>query len=308
MRSGSNLEKVLAAGHFAVTAECGPPKGSDLAVVRTKADYLRGKVDAANITDNQTGVVRMSSIATGALLAPLGVEPVAQMTCRDRNRIGMQSDIFGLSALGIRNLLCLTGDHPSFGTQKGAKKVFDIDSTQLISMVKRLRDEKKTLGSEETILGEIPVFIGAGVNPFARPYEFRAVQLRKKVDAGADFIQTQGVFDMKLFREFMKAVCDLGIPQRCKILAGVLPLKSLGMTKYMAEKVPGVVIPEQLMKRMASVPKEKAGEKGIRICLETIEELRTMEGIAGIHLMAIEWEQRVAEILERAKLLPRPIV
>ncbi len=306
MKSGSNLERVLESGAFAVTAECGPPKGNDVSIVRKKLEYLKGRVDAANVTDNQTAVVRMSSIAASALLAQLGVEPVVQMTCRDRNRIAMQSDLFGASALGLRNMLCLSGDHVSFGSQPGAKKVFDVDSTQLLSMIKGLRDGKKTLGSDETIQGECPVYIGAAANPFARPIEFRALLLKKKVEAGADFVQTQGVFDLGLFRDWMKSVRDLGLATRCRILAGVIPLKSLGMTRYMAQNVPGVVIPKEILDRMAGVPKEKASEEGIRICLETIQALREIEGVSGIHIMAIEWEQKVPEIVQRAGLLPRP--
>jgi methylenetetrahydrofolate reductase (NADPH) len=307
MKSGSNLERVLESGAFAVTAECGPPKGNDVSVLRKKAEFLKGRVDAANVTDNQTAVVRMSSIAASALLLQLGIEPVMQMVCRDRNRIAMQSDLFGASALGLRNLLCLSGDHVCFGSQPGAKKVFDIDSTQLVSMARRLRDEKKTLGSEEPTQGNLPVFIGAGANPFAKPLEFRALLLKKKVEAGADFVQTQGVFDLELFRNWMKGVRDLGLHTRCRIMAGVIPLKSLGMTRYMAQNVPGVAIPEEILKRMAGVPKEKASEEGIRICLETIQALREIEGVSGIHIMAIEWEQKVPEIVERAGLLPRPL-
>ena len=308
MKSGSNLEKVLLAGHFAVTAELGPPAGVDLELVRKKAELLRGAVDAVNVTDNQTAVVRMSSVAVSALLVQAGIEPVMQMVCRDRNRIAMQSDIFGASALGIRNLTCLSGDHQSFGNQGGARKVFDIDSVQLVAMVKRMRDERRLMGSDEEIAGTVPMFIGAAANPFAKPYEFRALRLGKKVEAGADFVQTQCVFDVKLFAEWMKAARDLGLHTRCRILAGITPLKSAGMTRYMAEKVPGMRIPEEIMKRMAGAPKGKGSEVGLAICDEIIEQLRQIEGLAGIHIMAIEWEQKVREIVERAKLLPRPTV
>jgi methylenetetrahydrofolate reductase (NADPH) len=306
MKSDSNLEKVLTAGHFAVTAELGPPVGTDVELVHKKAELLRGAVDAVNVTDNQTAVVRMGSLAVSALLVREGIEPVMQMVCRDRNRIAMQSDIFGASALGIRNLTCLSGDHQSFGNQASAKKVFDLDSVQLISLVKRLRDEKRILGGEEEIAGGVPMFIGAAANPFARPYEFRALRLAKKVEAGADYVQTQCVFDVKMFAEWMKAVRDLGLHTRCRILAGVTPLKSAGMTRYMAEKVPGIIIPPEIVKRMADAPKGKGGETGLAICQEIIGELRAIEGVAGIHLMAIEWEQKVREIVDRAGLLPRP--
>ena len=228
MKSGSNLEKVLTAGHFAVTAELGPPAGSDVEFVHAKAELLRGAVDAVNVTDNQTAVVRMSSAAACAILVQMGIEPVMQMVCRDRNRIAMQSDIFGAAALGIRNLTCLTGDHQAFGNQSGAKKVYDVDSVQLVSIVKRMRDERRILGSDEEITGTVPMFIGAAANPFAKPYEFRALRLAKKVEAGADYVQTQCVYDVAMFAEWMKAVRELGVHTRCRILAGVTPLKSAG--------------------------------------------------------------------------------
>jgi methylenetetrahydrofolate reductase (NADPH) len=263
-------------------------------------------VDAVNVTDNQTAVVRMSSVAVSALLVQMGIEPVMQMVCRDRNRIAMQSDIFGAAALGIRNLTCLTGDHQEFGNQAGAKKVYDIDSVQLVAMVKRMRDERRILGSDEEIAGAVPLLIGAAANPFAKPYEFRALRLAKKVQAGADYVQTQCVFDVAMFVEWMKAVRDLGVHTKCRILAGVTPLKSAGMARYMSENVPGVVIPETIVKRMNDAPRGKGAETGLAICAEIIEQLRGIEGVAGIHIMAIEWEQKVREIVQTAKLLPRP--
>jgi methylenetetrahydrofolate reductase (NADPH) len=308
MKADSNLEKILEKGEFAVTGELGPPKGNDVEIIKKKAQFLKGNVDAVNITDNQTAVVRMSSIAASKILLDLGVEPVMQMVVRDRNRIAIQSDILGATALGLKNMLCLSGDHQTFGNQPDAKNVFDIDSIQLIGLVKRLRDEKKLLGSDDTIEGDVGLFIGAAENPFAEPFEFRPVRLKKKVAAGVNFIQTQCIYDMKIFKEFMKAVCDLGLDQKVHILAGVTPLKSAGMTKYMANNVPGVIIPDEIIKRMTGVPKEKAAEEGIKICVEQIQELRGIKGVHGIHLMAIEWESRVPEIVSQAKLLPRPVV
>jgi methylenetetrahydrofolate reductase (NADPH) len=308
MKSGSNLERVLAAGHFAVTAELGPPAGTDVEYIRKKAELLRGAVDAVNVTDNQTAIVRMSSAAVSALLVQMGVEPVMQMVCRDRNRIAAQSDILGAVALGVRNLTCLTGDHQAWGNQAGAKKVFDIDSVQLVAIVKRMRDEHRLLGSEEDLLGEVPMLIGAAANPFAKPYEFRALRLAKKVEAGADYVQTQCVFDVPKFAEWMKAVRDLGVHKKCHILAGVIPLKSAGMTRYMVENVPGVVIPDWIVRRMSDAPKGKGAETGLAICAEIIQELRGIEGVAGIHVMAIEWEQKVREIVQAAGLLPRPVL
>jgi methylenetetrahydrofolate reductase (NADPH) len=306
MKSGSNLEKVLDSGKFAVTAELGPPKGNDIEVIKKKADILKDKADAVNITDNQTAVVRMSSIGAGALLVQMGMEPVIQMVCRDRNRIAMQSDILGATALGIKNVLCLSGDHQCFGTQPDSRNVFDIDSIQFVSTLKRMRNEKRLLDSDEELQGDVSVFIGAASNPFAEPYDFRPFRLKKKVEAGADFIQTQCIYDMKMFREFMKKVCDMGLHEKCYILAGIVPLKSGGMAKYMAKNVSGVIIPDEIIKRMTSAPKGKGGEEGIKICCEQIQELQEIEGVHGIHLMAIEWEHKVPEIMERAGLLPRP--
>jgi methylenetetrahydrofolate reductase (NADPH) len=306
MKSGSNLEKLLAAGEFVVTGELGPPQGNDPGVVKKKAALLKGNVDAFNITDNQTSVVRMSSIATAALVVQLGLEPVMQMVCRDRNRIAMQSDIIGANALGIKNMLCLSGDHQTFGNQPYCKNVYDIDSIQLIGAVKRMRDENKILDVDKEMDGTISMFIGAAENPFAEPYEFRPYRLKKKVEAGVDFIQTQCIYDMKIFREWMKKVVDLGLHERCHILAGITPLKSGGMTRYMATNVSGVIIPDEIINRMTGAPKGKAAEEGIAICCEQIEEIRGIEGVHGIHLMAIEWEHMVGEIVGRAKLLPRP--
>ncbi len=307
MKSGSNLEKLLNAGEFVVTGELGPPKGNDIEVIRKKAELLKGNVDAFNITDNQTAVVRMSSIGAAALVAQMGGEPIMQMVCRDRNRIAMQSDIIGATALGIKNMLCLSGDHQTFGNQEFCKNVFDIDSIQLLNVVKRMRDENKILDVDEEMEGDIKMFIGAAANPFAEPYEFRPYRLKKKVDAGVDFIQTQCIYDMEMFKEWMKVVRDLGLHEKCYILAGVTPLKSGGMTRYMANNVAGIIIPDEIINRMVNAPKGKGAEEGIKICCEQIEELREIEGVHGIHLMAIEWEHRVAEIVERAKLLPRPV-
>jgi methylenetetrahydrofolate reductase (NADPH) len=307
MKSGSNLERVLAGRHFAVTAELGPPKGTDISVIKRKAEFLKGMADAINITDCQNAIVRMSSIASAALLIQMGIEPVMQMTCRDRNRIAMQSDILGASALGIKNMLSISGDHHSFGNQKNSKKVYDIDSIQLIGLVKRLRDENKMLGDEDIIQGDLPMFIGAAVNPFAPPVEFRTLHFKKKIDAGADFIQTQGIFDIKRFSEWMKTICDMGLDKKCGILAGLIPLKSPVMAKYLTENIPGITIPDYIIKRLGNVPKDKAADEGISILCESIEQLREMKGIAGIHIMAIEWEHKIPEIMERAKLLPRPV-
>ncbi len=305
MKAGSNLEKILTSGSFAVTGELGPPKGADVSVIERKANLLRGNVDAINVTDNQTAIVRMSSIAVGAILQRMGLEPTMQMVCRDRNRIAMQSDIFGAYALGIRNILCLSGDHQKFGNHPTAKNVFDLDSIQLIQAVKCMRDEHKVLGGDE-IEGPPAMFIGAAANPFADPFEYRVIRLAKKVSAGVDFIQTQCIYDMGKFEQFMQMVRDRGLHEKIHILAGVTPLKSAGMAKYMKEKVAGMEVPDEIIVRMKAAGKEKAKDEGINICVEQIQRLQQIQGVHGIHLMAIEWEDAVHTIVERAGLLPRP--
>ena len=305
MKAGSNLEKILSSGGFAVTGELGPPKGADVSVIERKASLLKGNVDAINVTDNQTAIVRMSSIAVGAILQRMGLEATMQMVCRDRNRIAIQSDIFGAYGLGIRNILCLSGDHQKFGNHPTAKNVFDLDSIQLIQTVKLMRDEHKVLGGDE-IEGVPAMFIGAAANPFADPFEFRVIRLAKKVAAGVDFIQTQCIYDMDKFERFMQMVRDRGLHEKVHILAGVTPLKSVGMARYMKEKVAGMEVPDEIIARMKSAGKEKAREEGLNICVEQIQRLRKIEGVHGIHLMAIEWEDAVHSIVERAGLLPRP--
>ena len=318
-KSGSNLEKLLRAGHFVVTAEIGPPQSADPEVIRRKARLLKGVVDAANITDNQTAIVRMSSIASAVLAMQEGVEPIVQMTCRDRNRLAMQSDLLGAYALGARNLLCLTGDHQSFGNHPTAKNVHDLDSIQFIRMVRDMRDEGRFQCGDE-IKGVRPrFFIGAAENPFGDPFDFRPYRLAKKIAAGVDFIQTQIILDVPRFREFMKRVVDMGLHEKVYILAGIGPLKSAGAARYMRDKVPGMRVRDEYVERMeaavAGIPKEdkkarkEAWEReGIRIAIEQIQELREIPGVAGVHIMAIEWEEAVRPIVEGAGLLPRPVV
>ncbi len=307
LKSGSNLEKVLKAGHFAFTGECGPPKGANVEHLKEKVAHLKGVVDAVNVTDNQTAVVRMSSWAAGTIMLQEGVEPNFQMVVRDRNRLAIMSDILGVSAMGIRNMLCLSGDHQRFGNHPQSKNVYDIDSMQLIALVKKMRDQGLFMNDEEI---DVPprLFVGAAANPFAEPYEFRPYRLAKKVEAGADFIQTQCIYNMERFRDFMKKVVDMGVHEKCAILAGVTPMKSVGMAKYMSKMVPGMDVPDELIQRLQGAGKGKVAEEGIRFALEQIQEFREMEGVAGVHLMAIEWEHRVPEIAERAGMLPRPRV
>jgi methylenetetrahydrofolate reductase (NADPH) len=307
LKSGSNLEKVLQAGHFAFTGECGPPKGANVEHLKEKISHLKGMVDAVNVTDNQTAVVRMSSWAACTIMLQEGVEPNFQMVCRDRNRLAIQSDILGAYAMGIRNMLCLSGDHQRFGNHPEAKNVYDIDSMQLIALVKQMRDQGRFLNGEDI---DVPpkLFIGAASNPFADPFEFRVYRLAKKIEAGADFIQTQCIYNMDKFRKFMKMAVDMGLHEKCYILAGITPMKSVGMAQYMAKMVPGMDVPESLISRLRGAGKGKVAEEGIKFALEQIEEFKGMEGVAGVHLMAIEWEHKVPEIAERAGVIPRPIV
>jgi len=307
MKSESNLERVLAAGHFAVTAECGPPRGADPDIVRKKAAFVKGNVDACNVTDNQTSVVRMSSLAGCMLLKEQGLDPLIQMVVRDRNRIALQSDLLGASALGVRNLLCLSGDHQKFGDDPQAKNVFDIDSMQLIHLAKTMRDEG-IFPSGKALEGAPKFFIGCAVNPFADPFEIRVPRFKLKVEAGADFVQTQCIYNMDKFRKYMELAKKEGLHEKAKILAGVTPLKSAGMAKFMRKMVAGIDIPDEVVDRISAEPKEKQAAKGIEMCIEQIQELKEMEGIAGVHVMAIEWEEKLEEIIGGAGLLPRPTV
>jgi methylenetetrahydrofolate reductase (NADPH) len=305
MKSGSNLERILESGQFAVTAECGPPKGTSPNVIKKKGELLKFCCDALNVTDNQTAIVRMSSLSGCVLLKEAGIEPVLQMVVRDRNRLALQADLLGAVALDIRNVLCLSGDHQRFGNHPTAKGVYDIDSIQFLQMVKKMRDENQFINGEE-ISGDAPLYIGAAANPFADPFEFRVTRLAKKVNAGADFIQTQGIFDMPKFVEWMQMVRDRGLDQKTHILAGLIPMKSVGMARYMANNVSGLSLPKELVDRMADAKDPK--EEGIRICLELIEELKEVEGVHGIHIMAVAWEDIVPRIVEEAGLMPRPVM
>ncbi len=304
--SGSNLEKVLKSGHFAFTGELGPPRGTDIEEVKEKARFLKGNVDSVNITDNQTAVVRMSSWAASLIAIQEGLEPNYQMVCRDRNRLAMQADILGGSALGIRNMLCLSGDHQQFGDHPDAMGVFDIDSTQLIAMVKQMRDEGRFLSGTE-IHQPPKMFIGAASNPFADPFEWRVHRLAKKIEAGADFIQTQCIYNMPKFREFIRIANEEGLTEKVFILAGVTPMKSVGMARYMKGKVPGMDVPDEIINRLKGVEKDKVAQEGINIACEQIEEFKEMKGVHGVHMMAIEWEHMVPQIAEQAKVLPRPV-
>ncbi|MAG15244.1 MAG: 5,10-methylenetetrahydrofolate reductase [Dehalococcoidales bacterium] len=305
MKAGTNLEKVLESGKFTVTAEAGPPKGTSVASVQKKGELLRHCCDAVNVTDNQTAIVRMSSLTGCLILKQQGIDPVMQMVVRDRNRLAIQSDLLGAVALGVGNVLCLSGDHQKFGNHPGAKGVFDIDSIQLIQTLKMMRDEKKFLSGED-INGEVPLFIGAAANPFADPSEFRVSRLAKKVKAGADFIQTQAVYDVDRFRQWTEAVVERDLDKQTHILAGVIPIKSAGMARYMRDSVPGVIIPDEIVTRMEQATEAK--EEGVKIILEVIEQLKEIPGVHGIHIMAVSWEDIIPEVVRKAVLMPRPVL
>ncbi len=324
---GSHLEKMLRAGHFVVTGELGPPQSADPEVIKKKAALLKGYVDAVNITDNQTAIVRMSSIGAGTLVLREGLEPVIQMTCRDRNRLAIQADLLGAYALGLRNLLCLTGDHQTFGNHPTAKNVYDMDSLQMVKMVKDMRDDAVFQCGDEFKGQTAKFLVGAAAAPFADPLDFRPLRLAKKVRAGANFIQTQLIYDVDAFAAYMEKARELGVHEQAYILAGVGPLKSPGMAKYMKNNVPGILVPDDVIERMTEAGKEWAGKKsadlspeekkarsqawkteGIQVCIDLIKDIQKIEGVAGIHIMAIEWEEAVAPIVEGAGLYPRPEV
>lgn len=296
----SNLEKVLSKQKFAITIEIGPPKGSDPSNIIKKAKLVKGFADAYNITDNQTAVVRMSSFSGCIILQKMNMEPIMQITCRDRNRIALQSDILGASAIGINNVLCLTGDHQSFGNHPSAKGVFDIDSIQLIQIIKNMRDKGIFQNGEKIITGWPNVYIGAAANPFADPFEFRIERLNKKIIAGADFIQTQSVYDIEKFNKWMDEIKSNGFHKKVHILAGVTPLKSLKMTKRMKFHVPGVDIPNKIYNRMKNTHDYK--KEGYKIALEIIRELKKINGIHGLHITALFWEEIIPSLIKNANL------
>jgi methylenetetrahydrofolate reductase (NADPH) len=301
----SRLERVLRAGLFAVTAELDPPDSADPQEVYDKALVLSQVCDAINATDASGAHCHMSSVAICALLTRAGYEPVYQVSCRDRNRIAIQGDLLGAAALGVRNVLCLTGDDTSVGDQPEAKRVFDLDSIHLLQTARIMRDEGVFLSGRKLTVPP-PLFLGAASNPFAMPYEWRPLRLAKKVAAGAQFIQTQYCFDVPRFRQFMTEVRNLGLNNRVYILVGVGPLRSEKAAEYMRTRVPGVRIPDAIMDRLRKTPRARQREEGKRICIEIIQQVREIDGVCGIHVMAYRQEELVAEIIEEAGLLPRP--
>ena len=305
IKTPSRLEKILAAGHLAVTSECGPPRGSNGDAITKKAEMIKDYVDAINITDNQTSMTRLCSLASCIRLKLMGLEPILQMVTRDRNRIALQSDILGAASFDIHNILCLSGDHQQFGDNPQGQNVFDLDSMQLIQTVRYMRDEGKFLGGDD-IEQPPKMFVGAAANPFADPFEIRVRRLAKKIAAGVEFIQTQCIYNLERFELWMEQARDRGLHEKAYILAGVTPFKSAGMAKYMKKRVPGMDVPDEVVERMSGTPKEKQPEEGINICVESIQRLKEVEGVRGFHIMAIEWEEKVPEIVERSGLYPRP--
>jgi methylenetetrahydrofolate reductase (NADPH) len=307
IKTKSKLEKIFKSGAMAVTSECGPPRSSDPAHIITKGHLIKNHVDAINITDNQTSVTRLCSLAACIHLKLEGLEPVLQMVVRDRNRIALQADILGAASFGINNVLCLSGDHQSFGDHPKAQNVFDLDSMQLVQTVRHMRDEGKFLSGDEIKLPP-NLFVGAAANPFADPFKIRVPRLAKKVAAGAEFIQTQCVYNLDKFELWMKGVVERGLHEKVFIMAGITPMRSVGMAKYMARAVPGMDVPEELIKRLSGVPKDKQADEGINFAVESIQRLKECKGVSGFHIMAIEWEEKVPEIVERSGLYPRPVV
>jgi methylenetetrahydrofolate reductase (NADPH) len=301
----SRLQRILKSGQLAVTSECGPPRGSDGSVITKKAQWIKDHVDAINVTDNQTSVTRLCSLAACIRLKQMGLEPVLQMVTRDRNRIALMSDILGAASFDIANILCLTGDHQSFGDNPTGQNVYDLDSIQLLQTVRRMRDEGRFLGGDEI---ERPprMFVGAAANPFADPYEIRVPRLAKKIAAGAEFIQTQCIYNLDKFERWLTEAGERGLLDKVYILAGLTPLKSVGMARYMKNRVPGMDVPDEVVKRVGGVAKEKQAEEGVRLCVESMQRLMEMKGVSGFHIMAIEWEEKVPEIAEAAGLFPRP--
>ncbi|WP_435661581.1 methylenetetrahydrofolate reductase [Leisingera caerulea] len=298
--SHSRLERVLRSGRFAITAELNPPDSADPADVYDAARPLGEVADAINATDASGANCHMSSIGISALLTRAGYSPVYQISCRDRNRIAIQGDVLGAAAMGVSNVLCLTGDGVGVGDQPGAKPVFDFDSLSLLRTIKTMRDERKFL-SGRTITNPPLLFLGAAENPCIPPYEWRPERLAKKVEAGAEYIQTNYIYDVPLFEKFMARVRDLGLDKKVYILAGVGPLASARAARWMRSNVPGIHIPDAVIDRMEKA--EKPGQEGKKICVELIQQMRDIAGVSGVHVMAYRKEHQVSEIIHESGVL-----
>ncbi|MGC9356998.1 MAG: methylenetetrahydrofolate reductase [Anaerolineae bacterium] len=304
--ANSNLARVLEAGHFAVAVEVCPPVGPNPGMVYRQIEVLRGYADAYNVTDNQSARVHTSSLAVSIMLKQAGLDPVVQFTCRDRNRLAIQSDLLGAAAFGITNVLALSGDHVSAGDHPHVKPVYDTDSINLIRMIQMMRDDQVFESGKHIPRRAPEFFVGAVANPFAPPYEFRPIRLAKKVAAGAQFIQTQLIYDVDRFREFMARVVDLGLHEKVSILAGVGPIRSLRAAEFMANRVAGLIVPEGLVRRLEGLSKEGQAQAGLDICIEIAQEVREIEGVRGLHIMAVNWADAVPQVVEALDLYPRP--
>jgi methylenetetrahydrofolate reductase (NADPH) len=304
MHAGSRLERVLRSGRFAVTAELNAPDSADPNDVYKNALVLAEVCDAINATDGSGANCHMSSLGCCALLTRAGYEAVLQVSCRDRNRIAIQADLLGAAAMGVKNVLCLTGDDVSMGDQPQAKRVFDLDSIQLLRVARMMRDQGVFLSGRK-LTTPPRLFLGAAENPFVPPLDWRPLRLAKKIEAGAEFIQTQYCFDVPRFQQFMQRVRDLGLHESVYILVGVGPLRNEKVAEFMRTKVPGVWIPDEIVDRLAKTPKEQKVEEGMRLCIEIIQQVCEIEGVHGVHVMAYRQEEMVAEIIKRAGLLPR---
>ena len=302
LKAGSRLERVLHSGRFAVTAELNPPDSADPEAVYNRALVLSEVCDAINATDASAANVHMSSVGVCALLTRAGYEPVMQISCRDRNRIAIQGDMLGAAAMGVQNLLCLTGDGVLAGDQPEAKPVFDLDSISLLRTASLLRDKGRFLSGRELDVAP-KFFLGAASNPFVPPFDFRVKRLRKKIEAGADFFQTQYCFDIPRLHHFMESVRREGLHERAYILIGVGPLRSARAAEWIRNNVPGVIIPDEILNRLAGVPQDQQGKLGKQICVEIIRQIREIKGISGVHVMAYRQEELVAEIIDEAGLL-----
>lgn len=307
MKTKSNLARVLDLGHFAVTAEISPPQNTQFDTVKKNINLVKGYVDAFNVPDGQAAVVAMASWAVCLVGMEEGVDAVIHMTCRDRNRIALQMDILAISAFGVNNILCLSGDPIHFGNHPRAKPVFDLDSVQLIRMVKQLRDDKK-FDNGELIVGPEPrLLIGAAINPAAQPLEATVDRLNDKIAAGADFVQTQSIYNIERFKKWMALIRERELHKQAKIIAGITPITSLAAARYMKTKVPNMDIPDAIIERLKSARnKEEAAEQGISIAVETVNQLKQIDGVAGVHIMTLQREELIPKICSAAGLYPRP--
>lgn len=301
----SRLHELFRAGEFVVTAELQATDSADPRSVLELAEALRGHVDAVNCTDNSAAHPHISGVAAAHLLIDGGVEPIVQFACRDRNRLALQADLLGAAALGVRNVCLMTGDDVTVGDHPEAKPIYDVDSVHLLRIARIMRDEGTYLSGRK--LEQPPSFlIGAVENPFAPPQEFRAMRLGKKIEAGAEFIQTQICFDLPVMRLFMARAGDLGLLGEVPILGGVFVLRTAKAARYLRDQVPGIDVPDAVIDRMESVPPEHQEEEGVRIAIELVRELREISGIRGVHLMGIRNEAAILRVIEEAGLLPRP--